>query len=265
MAKYEVSKLPPRILICGESASGKTGSIAQLANAGYRILLHDFDQNSRVIGSYLKPGHADVFIKTYDVARLTNAGLMGGSKEVQVAAVKQMNEFYKMLKHWKTDTEDLGPSSNLTNKDVIVVDSGTFMGELCLLASHEHPEANKHLPTMYRIAGQFYASILDYLTGASISASVVMLTHIMQTGDKDDQGKIVGKSRDIPVGVGEKLSKRMPQYFSDNWRLDVGRSGERTFATGATDKMSLRTSAPDKIKAVEPFDLASMMNRLIGV
>jgi hypothetical protein len=263
MAKFEQGKMPPRVLICGESASGKTGAIAQLANAGYRILLFDFDQNSRVIGSYLKEGHADIFVKTLNAARLTNAGVLGGAKESQQTAVKQMNEFYKMLQHWKTPEEDLGPSKDLSPKDVIVIDSGTFLAELCLMAAYEHPDANKHTPTIYRIAGQFYASILDYLTGSNVGASVVVLTHIMQTGDKDDQGRIVGKARDIPVGVGEKMSKRMSQYFSDIWKLEVGRSGERTFQTGATDKMSLRTSAPHKIKATEPFDLASMFNRLL--
>jgi len=60
MPKFNDAALPPRILLCGEAASGKTGSLAQLANAGYRIMIHDFDANTRVIGSYLKPDAADV-------------------------------------------------------------------------------------------------------------------------------------------------------------------------------------------------------------
>jgi len=95
-----------------------------------------------------------------------------------------------------------------------------------------------------------------------MGASVIVLTHIMQTGDTDDQGKIIGKARDIPVGVGVKFSKKMQTYFSDIWHLEVDRTGNRTFKTGATDKASLRTSAPTIIKAAEPYDLASMMDRL---
>ncbi len=54
----------------------------------------------------------------------------------------------------------------------------------------------------------------------------------------------------------------MQTYFSDIWHLEVDRAGTRTFKTAATDKASLRTSAPTLIKAAEPYDLASMLDRL---
>lgn len=261
--KFEATKMPPRVLICGKPASGKTGAIAQLANAGYRVLLFDMDQNARVIGSYLKPGHADIFIETFTVAKITNTNLFDGqTKTATQDAVKEMRRFCKLLEHWKTPTEDLGPSAKLTSKDVIVVDSGTFLGDLLLLAAHEDPDTKRDLRSLYNVAGKYYSAILDYLTGNKVGASVIVLTHITQTGDKNDQGQIVGNPEDIPVAVGEKMSKKMSTYFSDIWHLEVGRTGERSFKTAATSKMGLRTSAPDKIKAVEPFDLASMFNRL---
>lgn len=263
--KFEATKMPPRILICGKPASGKTGAIAQLANAGYRVLLFDLDQNARVIGSYLKPGHADVFIETFTVAKITNTNLFAGqTKTATQDAVKEMRRFCKLLEHWQTPTEDLGPSSKLTAKDVIVIDSGTFLGDLLLLAAHEDPDTKRDMRSLYQVAGKYYSAILDYVCGNKVGASVIVLTHITQTGDKNDQGQIVANAEDIPVAVGEKMSKKMPTYFSDIWHLEVGRTGERSFKTAATSKMGLRTSAPDKIKAVEPFDLASMLNRLTG-
>ena len=54
----------------------------------------------------------------------------------------------------------------------------------------------------------------------------------------------------------------MQTYFTDIWHLEVDRAGNRSFKTAATDKASLRTSAPTLIKAVEPYDLASMLDRL---
>lgn len=261
MAKFELTKMPPRVLIMGESASGKTGALAQLANAGYRLLIHDFDQNARVIGNYLKEGHADVYIKTYDVARLVNVGSTAEAEKVQKAAVVQMNEFFRMLKHWKTETEDLGPSASLTARDVVIIDSVTFLGELCFMAAHQHPDANRHAPTIYRIAGQFVASIMDYFCGKQMGASSIALTHIQLFGKKDEKGDFIGKTREIPTAIGKEAAKRLPQYFSDIWRLDVGRTGERTFNTQATDSTSLRASSPT-IKATEPFDLANIFGRL---
>lgn len=262
MPKFEASKLPPRVLICGEPAAGKTGALAQLANFGYRLMIHDFDSNSRVLASYLKPGAADVYVNTYAVAKITNTNLFAGSGTATKQALDSMRLFCKMLEHWKTDSEDLGPTSKLTSKDVIVIDSGTFLGEMMLLAAHEDPETKRDLRSLYNVAGRYYGAILDHLTGPKVAASVIVLTHLMQTGDKDDQGKIVGKSRDIPVGIGEKFSKKMQTYFSDIWHLEVGRDGKRTFKTSATDRASLRTSVPNLIKPVEEFDLASLFDRL---
>lgn len=262
MAKFEASATPPRILICGEPAAGKTGALAQLANSGYQLFIHDFDSNSRVIGSYLKPGAADIYINSYAVAKITGTNLFAGTGVASKQAVDAMRQFCKLLEHWKIDGEDLGPVAAMTPKDVIVVDSGTFLGEMLLLAAQEDPETKRDMRSLYNVAGRYYSAILDHLTGPKVGASVIVLTHLMQTGDKDDQGKIVGKARDIPVGVGEKFSKKMQTYFSDIWHLEVGRDGKRTFKTGATDKASLRTSAPNLIKPVEDFDLASMLDRL---
>lgn len=253
---------PPRILVCGEPASGKTAGIAELANAGFRVLLHDFDCNSRVLGTHLKPGHADVYIQSYAASKLTDTNLFVGSGSSSKDALEELRKFTKMLEHWKTDTEDLGPAKDLTYKDVVVIDSGTFLGELLFLAAKEDKEANKHAPTQYRIAGNYFSAIMDYLTGPKCGASVVMLTHLMKVGEKDDQGNIIADKKIIPVAIGEKMSRRLGSYFSDIWTLEVDRAGNRTIQTGATNVNIRRTSNPSVIKAVEPYDMGALLTKL---
>lgn len=263
MPKFSDAKLPPRILLCGEAASGKTGALAQLANAGFRLMIHDFDQNTRVIGSYLTPKAGEIYVSTYAAAKISGTNLFAGTGSASKQALDEMRRFCKMLEHWKVaGGEDLGPCTSWTSKDVVVIDSGTFLGELLLLAAQEDAETKRDGRSLYNVAGKYYGAILDHLTGNKMGASVIVLTHIMQTGDTDDQGKIIGKARDVPVGVGVKFSKKMQTYFSDIWHLEVDRAGNRSFKTAATDKASLRTSAPTLIKAVEPYDLASMLDRL---
>lgn len=262
MPNFESVKMPPRILICGEPASGKTGALAQLANAGYRLLIHDFDQNSRIIDDYLKPGHAPVYINTYTAAKQSALSLFDTAPASPANIHAEAKRFARTILHWKTDTEDLGPCTSWTPKDVVVIDSGTFLGDMLLAAAPADRTAVKDNRSHYQIAGAYYGDVLDRLTSVNMGASVILLTHLMQTGEKDDQGRIIGKSRDIPVGIGEKFSKKMQTYFSDIWHLEVDRAGNRSFKTAATDKASLRTSAPTLIKAVEPYDLASMLNRL---
>jgi hypothetical protein len=264
--KLSETKPSPRILICGEPASGKTGALAQLANAGYRLMIHDFDQNSRVINSYLTDKAAEVYINTYASAKLADVKFFPDSNGAVRQAATELQRFGQMLMHWQVPGgEDLGPCGSWTNKDVVVIDSGTFLGDMLLLAAQGDPKySEKMLMTKYGIAGDWYGAILDRLTGNRMGATVIVLTHIMQTGDKDDQGRITGKARDIPVGVGDKFSKKMQTYFSDIWHLEVDRMGKRTFKTMATDKAALRTSAPLLIKPVEEYDLASMLDRLTG-
>ena len=266
MPKFEATAMPPRILICGEPASGKTGALAQLANAGYRLMIHDFDQNARVIASYLKPGPNEVYISSYASAKQADVNFFPSSGGAMDQAASELQRFGKMLLHWKVaGGEDLGPCTSWTSKDVVVIDSGTFLGDMLLLAAQKNPQYKPNMMmTKFGIAGDYYGAVLDRLTGYNMGATVIVLTHIMQTGEKDDQGKIMGKARDIPVGVGEKFSKKMQTYFSDIWHLEVGRDGKRSFKTAATDKASLRTSAPNLIKPVEDFDLASMLDRLTG-
>ena len=264
MPAFAFEKMPPRILICGEPAAGKTGSIAQLANAGFRVFLFDLDRNARVIGNYLKPDAAPIYIQTFEASKISDTNIFAsGPRDAGAQAVKELRRFTKMLEHWKEDDFDAGPSSALTPKDVFVIDSGTFLGELLLMAAKEDPETKKDGRSLYNVAGKYYKAVLDYLTGSKVGATVIVLTHLMQTGDKDDQGRIVGRAKDIPVAVGEKASKTMPTYFSDIWHLTVDRSGNRQFLTSATDSAGRRTSRPDLIKATEPFDLASMVSRLI--
>ena len=262
MSKFIPNKLRPRVLIAGEPASGKTGALAQLANAGYRLLVHDFDQNLRVISSYLKPDAADVYVSTYTVAKLTNTNIFEGQGVATTQAVAELKRFSKMLERWKTADEDLGPVAGLTPKDVIVIDSGTFLGKLLLLAAHEDPKTKKDLRSLYQVAGEYSGAILDFLCGNKVGASVLVLTHLMKTGNKDDQGNIISDLRYIPVAIGEKASKDMQTYFSDIYHLEVDAGGKRSFKTGATNKASLRTSRPDLIKPVEEYDLGAIFNRL---
>lgn len=276
--KFQASKMPPRILICGEPASGKTGALAMLANAGHRLFIHDFDQNTRVIGNYLKPGHADIYVQSYHAAKIGLADIAAGtlkSEEARKRAVEkaieensilangELRRFVEMLEHWKEPDFDAGPSKDLTPNDVIVIDSGTFLGDMILLAVHQDPRVKRDLRSLYNVAGDYYTSILNYLTSDKIGASVIVLTHIRQTGQKDENGNIISGLRLIPTAIGDAASKKMPTYFSDIWHLEVDRAGNRSYKTSATDKMALRTSAAAQIKNTEPFDLASMFKRLL--
>jgi hypothetical protein len=248
----------------GRSASGKTGALAMLANAGYRIMLHDFDQNSRVITNYLKPDHAKIYRQIYGVARLTNNGMLDTGKAVQKQAVAELNRFVAQLKHWQTETEDLGTWDTWTAHDIVVVDSSTFMARMLQLAAYEHPKANADERAIYKYAGEFQTKILNDLCSDANNASVILTAHLQQVGEKDSQGNIISNLENIPTGVGVAAAKTIPSFFTDIWEIQVNAGGKRVIQTAATNKTPLRASSA-VIKPIENYeDFASMFNRLLG-
>lgn len=258
------TKGPVRLLLMGEAATGKTGALAQLANAGYTIMLHDFDQNSRVISDHLTEGHAPVYVQTYDVARLTNNGMLDTGKAVEQQAVKELNRFAAQLKHWDADGDDLGTWDTWTPRHIVVIDSTTFMSRMLMLAAPQHPKANANEKTHYKFAGEFQTKLLNDLTSKNNGASVIVISHLKQTGDRDGDGNLTGANlRNIPTGIGVAESKSLPTYFTDIWEIQINATGKREILTTATNKTARRASS-SLIKAVEPYDLASMFDRLLG-
>ena len=61
-------KMPVKMLLIGDTGSGKTGALASLAKAGYKLHILDFDNGVPVIASYLNEAE----LKTVEVEVLTD-------------------------------------------------------------------------------------------------------------------------------------------------------------------------------------------------
>ncbi len=122
---------PVRALILAWSGGGKTGALASLANAGFKLRILDFDgKQGTPLAQYVKPECRG----NVDVMTLVDK-LRGGLRNIEVSGIPvAFADGLKAMDHWKrpaTEGEeevDLGRSKDWGQDTVVVLDTGTAMG-----------------------------------------------------------------------------------------------------------------------------------------
>lgn len=237
-----------KALIIGDSGSGKTGLLATLANAGYNLRIIDLENNLNVIGSYLKGDAAK---------NIHYASLDPNDKR----ALEGINA---LVRHWKIGTEDLGPTKDWTNKEVLVIDSTTKLGDVCLNCTSA---TNKDDRTHYMNAGEEFQNLMSFLLDPSpLRFNVVCLAHIRYVAVQSDKVADTMTMKAYPTSVGSKLPISFARGFTDVFGIKVsaiGQNVKRVIRTDADSMMGMKSSNPSKLKLEEEFDLGVIFNKLL--
>lgn len=231
-------------LILGESGVGKTGLLASLANAGYKIVIHDFDNGLDVLSNskYLTDeGRKNVCFYTYDVSNPASLGLFQ----------KRLND--------GVPEDTLPPVMSLGAGYVLVIDSGTFLGK----AIRSHWESKSKYNDPRKMFGDVYnslATLFEFLKGPKVQCNFIVNTHIKYSENEQ------GIQKGYPSFLGRAFPDEAGRYFNNIWRIDVkpGPEGKRVIRTRADGMTPLKCSAPDAVATEEPFDLAALFNKVKG-
>jgi len=223
-----------KLLLTGDSGSGKTTLLSSLANNGYNLRILDFDGGLDILGDYLtKEGTANTY---YETLRDTMSKALAFPKAL------------RLIDNWKTEEEDFGPISNWTDKDVLVIDSLTFMANSCMRSVLQ--QENKKFTDQPAIhhwgaAGRGVEAVIQYITSDEVKCNVVVTTHVQYVEDA------AGGKKAYPVVIGAKLPTIIGRYFNCLLRIDVKPSkegGTRTLRTVSDYKMDLKNTAPSIIE-----------------
>lgn len=123
---------PARIMMVGAPGTGKTGALASLANAGFKLRIIDFDHNLEPLRAFT---HPDNWKNIESIA--FEDELRGGSQYVETKG--KPNAFKKafdVMDHWRFDHPvtgeevDLGETKDWGPDTILVLDSLSSMG-LC--------------------------------------------------------------------------------------------------------------------------------------
>lgn len=243
-----------KALLIGDSKSGKTGSLVSLVKAGYKLRILDMDNLLAVLKYYVQKECPEL-IGNVEYRTLRDIRRAGPEGPVIVGTPKAFSNAIRMLDHWKyTDdngTVDLGPPSEWGPDCILVLDS---LSRLCDAAyDFREPLTPRgaggkfDARAVYGDAQDAIELTLATLTSDSYATNVLVLAHVQYMELPD------GTTKGFPQGVGQKLSPKIPQYFS-TVLLYTLRGGKRTIQTNSTPLIDLANPKPFEMQPQYPIE-----------
>lgn len=241
-----------KLLLIGDSKSGKTGSLASLVAKGYKLRILDFDNGLDALAQIIKRDSPKAlenveFRTLRDKMKATPLGpVIDGTATAFIDALK-------MLDRWKYDSIDLGvPGSDWGKEYILVIDSLTFMSEAAM--NFREPLTPRSRDGKYdkrAVYGDAQAAIekvLAYLTSESFKTNVIVISHVRYVDNPD------GTKKGYPSAVGAALSPMIPRYFNSVALALTGPGGKRQIQTAATAMIDLANPASFKMLPTLPIE-----------
>lgn len=238
-----------KLLIEGDSGSGKTGALASLVAAGYRLRILDMDNGLDVLKAYVQHTAPDLlgnveFRTLRDKRKATAEGpAIDGAPKAFISALK-------MLDRWKYDDAgtpvDLGPPSDWGPDCILVVDSLTMLSDAAFDFREPLTKGGDKRATFYDAQGAI-ENVLALLTSESFRTNVIVISHIKYMDMPD------GTKKGFPTSVGSALSPVIPRYFN-SVALCETTGGKRTLKTAPTATIDLKNPKPFAMAKAYPIE-----------
>lgn len=238
-----------KMLLMGDSGSGKTGALTSLVAAGYKLRILDLDNGLEPLKQFVLrecPDKIDnIEFRTLRDKRKASAlgPVIDGSPKAFIAALK-------MLDHWKYDEIDLGKPADWGSDIIFVLDS------LTLLSTAAFDWADPLVPTgksgekdnraVFYQAQQAIEDVLALVTSESFQTNVIVIAHVRYIDNPD------GTRKGYPTSVGSALSPAIPRYFN-SVALAQTKGGNRTIQTAATALIDLKNPKPFEMEKSFPI------------
>lgn len=251
---------PIKLILCGESGAGKTGSFASLAGAGYKLRILDLDNNSGILRNLLtKPSSPYVKSNPKCLAALDSVlapseprGLVGGKLGITKANV--WSSVSAALADWKDGERSLGPITSWTSEHVLIIDTFTRLAQA---AMNFHLALNGRLnqkPSLYDFgdAQQLLRYFLEIITSPEVPCNVILSCHIDKT-----ENKSTSQPEEYPMSIGAALGPQIGTYFGTLLKIEkvgLGANMKRLIRTVPTSALGVKTSIPFDAKPDYPLE-----------
>ena len=217
-----------RILVVGYPGTAKTGSLASLLNAGFKIRMIDFDGNVDPLLQYANPEA----LSRLDVAYFEDRMRTGSSFMEPIGIPQAFAYALKQLDDWKTQDADgneisLGSSKDWGPDTIVVLDSLTKMGDAAFRRAMKLLNKTPANVTdrVWGLAMQEQSAFIEALTSANNKHHVIVLAHLTMIGPKDKRS---GES-DIAATIKEQIAEILPTRLYPSalgWKLPQQIGGE---------------------------------------
>ncbi len=225
-----------KLILLGDSGSGKTGALLSLIEAGYRLLILDYDgefNSSWLVNSIRRKKNASELLERIHYASLSDPIVVLPNGDVVVKGVPQaFSKGLRLLTNWKIGDEDLGKSDDWGLETVVVIDSFSFM---CRAAFRWATSVNTNPDerSTYYMAQKKAEGVLQLACSTSFKCHVILTAHMTFL---EMQG---GLHKALPSTIGKAFSPDVPKYF--NSMLEV-----KSKTTGGSTRRIIRV-VPDHL------------------
>lgn len=178
---------PVRMMIVGWPKAGKTGALASLANAGFKLRIIDYDGNLDPLLLYTKPE----FLHNIDVVHLEDKLRMGAQFSEPIGIPEAFKRGYDLVQHWKYTENgqefDLGPTKEWGPDTIMVLDSLTKMGDASFRRAQKILNKNPTNTTqqVWGLAMAEQAAMIERMTSTSNRFHTIVLAHLRMISPKD--------------------------------------------------------------------------------
>ncbi len=227
-----------KLLLIGDSGTGKTGALTSLVEAGYRVRILDFDNGLSALLQQIKQrcpdkmGNVD-FMTFRDTYKIEGQGIRAGSRAFPAAM--------KALDKWEDDTDPAtwGP------KTVLVLDSFTFFCDAAFNWAKGLNPTVKDPRQWYGTAQGAAEDVLAKLTSDDFATNVIVISHVAWLERSD------GQTKGYPSSIGKALSPKIATYFDNVALMQTAGTGDkirRELRTMPTALIDLKNPAAFKMQ-----------------
>lgn len=245
-----------KIMYIGDSGTGKTGSLASLVEAGYKLRILDLDNGVTVLREFIKESCPDKLgLVDYETCRDKYKSSPGGP--IISGMPRAYVDATKLMTQWSDETIP----SEWGEDTVFVLDSLSALGRAALAWAEGLNPSAKDRRQWYGTAQNSLENIIAMLTSDAFEANVIVISHVHYSEDRS------GIERGYANAIGKALGPRIPMYFNSMILAEtsgMGKGAKRTIRTVPTNLITLKTPAPFKIDESLPLEtgLATLFDKL---
>lgn len=233
---------PIRMILLGDSGSGKTGALASLAKAGYNLYIADYDNGIDIVRNLLKDDKAAASRIDFETFR-DPSGLQG-----TVVVPKDSRSWAAGIRYLESAFKSAGPS------DIVVIDSLSFAAKAAMVYTLKlnNRLAQRPYESDWGDAQRQVERLVDMITGGSATCHVICTAHIAYQGNEAAGEPIKG----YPSMIGKALNQVIGRYFNHTLlcrQVGQGNAVQRKIHTNTFANIELKNSSPGTIKQDYPL------------